>query len=150
MKRKPLVISLLISLGTGAVAGFFTSQAMTVYQEMSRPPLSPPGWIFPIVWTVLYILMGIAAWLIYLKRPKAEALKLYLIQLAVNFLWPFLFFNLHWYILSAIWLFLLWYLVFLLIREFSKIDKTAGWLLLPYLVWLTFAAYLNLAIVFCR
>jgi len=93
MKRKPLAVSLLISLGTGVIAGFLTSGSMEKYQEMYRPPLSPPGWVFPIVWLILYTLMGIAAYRIYMKNPKAESLKLYLIQLAVNFLWPIIFFQ---------------------------------------------------------
>lgn len=150
MKRKPLLISLLISLGTGAVAGFLTSGSMEKYQEMYRPPLSPPGWVFPVVWLILYALMGIAAYWIYRKDPKAEALKLYLIQLAVNFIWPILFFNLEWYLISVIWLLLLWYLVFVMIKEFDRIDECAGKLMIPYLFWLTFAAYLNIAIALHR
>lgn len=146
MKRKPLLISLLISLGTGAVAGFLTSGSMEKYQEMYRPPLSPPGWVFPVVWVILYTLMGIAAYWIYRKDPKAEVLKLYLIQLAVNFFWPILFFNLEWYLLSVIWLLLLWYLVLIMIKEFNRIDECAGRLMIPYLLWLTFAAYLNIVI----
>ena len=123
MKRKPLAVSLLISLGTGVIAGFLTSGSMEKYQEMYRPPLSPPGWVFPIVWLILYTLMGIAAYRIYMKNPKAESLKLYLLQLAVNFLWPIIFFNLGWQLFAAAWILLLWYLVFVLIKEFARIDR---------------------------
>ena len=150
MKRKPLSVSLLISLGTGVIASFLTSGSMDQYQEMYHPPLSPPGWVFPIVWLILYTLMGISAYRIYMKNPKAEALKLYIIQLAVNFLWPIFFFNLGWQLFAAVWILLLWYLVFLLIKEFSKIDPGAAKLLIPYLIWLTFAAYLNIVIALHR
>lgn len=150
MKRKPLSVSLLISLGTGVIAGFLTSGSMEKYQEMYHPPLSPPGWVFPIVWLLLYTLMGISAYRIYMKNPKAEALKLYLIQLAVNFLWPIFFFNLGWQLFAGVWILLLWYLVFLLIKEFARIDPGAAKLLIPYLIWLTLAAYLNIVIALHR
>ena len=146
MRQKPLLISLLISLGTGVIAGFLTFKSMEQYQEMYRPPLSPPGWVFPVVWLILYALMGIAAYRIYMKDPKAEVLKLYLIQLAVNFLWPILFFNFGWQLFAVVWLLLLWYLVLVMIKEFAKIDEGAAKLMIPYLIWLTFASYLNIAI----
>ena len=85
-----------------------------------------------------------------MKNPKAEALKLYLIQLAVNFLWSIFFFNLGWQLFAAVWILLLWYLVFLLIKEFVRIDLGAAKLLIPYLIWLTFAAYLNIVIALHR
>lgn len=94
--------------------------------------------------------MGISAYRIYMKNPKAEALKLYLIQLAVNFLWSIFFFNLGWQLFAAVWILLLWYLVFLLIKEFARIDPGAAKLLIPYLIWLTFAAYLNIVIALHR
>ncbi len=150
MKRPPLLVSLLISLGTGVIAGFLTFGSMAQYQEMYHPPLAPPGWVFPVVWLLLYTLMGIASYRIYLKNPKAEALKLYLIQLAVNFFWPVFFFNLGWQLFAAVWLLVLWYLVFVMIKEFARIDEGAARLMIPYLVWLTFAAYLNIVIALHR
>ena len=150
MKRSPLLVSLLISLGTGVIAGFLTFGSMAQYQEMNHPPFSPPGWVFPVVWLFLYTLMGIASYRIYLKNPKAEALKLYLIQLAVNFFWPVFFFNLGWQLFAAVWLLVLWYLVFVMIKEFARIDEGAARLMIPYLVWLTFAAYLNIVIALHR
>lgn len=150
MKRSPLLVSLLISLGTGVIAGFLTFGSMAQYQEMYHPPLAPPGWVFPVVWLLLYTLMGIASYRIYLKNPKAEALKLYLIQLAVNFFWPVFFFNLGWQLFAAVWLLVLWYLVFVMIKEFARIDEGAARLMIPYLVWLTFAAYLNIVIALHR
>ena len=150
MKRTPLLVSLLISLGTGVIAGFLTFGSMAQYQEMYHPPLAPPGWVFPVVWLFLYTLLGIASYRIYLKNPKAEALKLYLIQLAVNFFWPVFFFNLGWQLFAAVWLLVLWYLVFVMIKEFARIDEGAARLMIPYLVWLTFAAYLNIVIALHR
>ena len=150
MKRSPLLVSLLISLGTGVIAGFLTFGSMAQYQEMYHPPRAPPGWVFPVVWLFLYTLMGIASYRIYLKNPKAEALKLYLIQLAVNFFWPVFFFNLGWQVFAAVWLLVLWYLVFVMIKEFARIDEGAARLMIPYLVWLTFAAYLNIVIALHR
>ena len=150
MKRPPLLVSLLISLGTGVIAGFLTFGSMAQYQEMHHPPFSPPGWVFPVVWLLLYTLMGIASYRIYLKNPKAEVLKLYLIQLAVNFFWPVFFFNLGWQLFAAVWLLVLWYLVFVMIKEFARIDEGAARLMIPYLVWLTFAAYLNIVIALHR
>lgn len=150
MRQKPLLISLLISLGTGVIAGFLTFGSMAQYQEMYHPPLAPPGWVFPVVWLLLYTLMGIASYRIYLKNPKAEALKLYLIQLVVNFFWPVFFFNLGWQLFAAVWLLVLWYLVFVMIKEFARIDEGAARLMIPYLVWLTFAAYLNIVIALHR
>lgn len=150
MKRPPLLVSLLISLGTGVIAGFLTFGSMAQYQEMYHPPLAPPGWVFPVVWLLLYTLMGIASYRIYPKNPKAEVLKLYLIQLAVNFFWPVFFFNLGWQLFAAVWLLVLWYLVFVMIKEFARIDEGAARLMIPYLVWLTFAAYLNIVIALHR
>ena len=150
MKRNLLLVSLLISLGTGVIAGFLTFGSMAQYQEMYHPPLAPPGWVFPVVWLLLYMLMGIASYRIYLKNPKAEVLKLYLIQLAVNFFWPVFFFNLEWQLFAAVWLLVLWYLVFVMIKEFARIDEGAARLMIPYLVWLTFAAYLNIVIALHR
>lgn len=146
---KPLLISLLISLGTGAVSGILSGNMMGKYETLYKPPLSPPGWVFPVVWTILYILMGIAAYLIYESgSPDTEvALKLYIAQLAVNAGWSVIFFRFGLYLLAFTWLLLLWYLVLLTIQHFKKINPLAGKLLIPYLIWLTFAAYLSLAIV---
>ena len=149
MRQKPLLISLLISLGTGVIAGFLTFKSMEQYQEMYRPPLSPPGWVFPVVWTGLFAMMGTASYLIA-RLPESEekkkALTLYGIQLAVNFLWPVFFFNAGWYLFSFAWLLLLWYLVYLCTKAFYHLSEKAGYLMIPYLVWLTFAGYLNFAI----
>lgn len=160
MKLKSLFAILLITLGAGGIAGLLTADSMQKYQEIYHPPLSPPGWVFPIAWTILYVLMAVAAYLVYttepkkgqggesadLRREKREAGKLYFAQLFVNVVWPLLFFGLDAYLLAAVWILLLWYLIFLTTEKFYPINQTAGKLMIPYLVWVTYAAYLNIAI----
>ena len=115
-----------------------------------QPPLSPPGWLFPVVWTVLYVLMGIASYLVSVSdaphEEKARALWTYGIQLAFNFLWPIAFFNLKWYLFAFLWLVILWILILITALRFGRIRKPAGYLLVPYLLWVAFAGYLNLGI----
>lgn len=147
----PLIISVLLSLGVGWLSSMFTPNIAENYAAFQRPPLAPPGWLFPVVWTVLYVLMGIAAYLIWLEPPSEEkrsALLYYGAQLAVNFFWPVIFFRLEAYATAFFWLLLLWYLVFVTWQKFSELNKIAGYLLIPYLLWLTFAAYLNFYIAF--
>lgn len=146
-KRLLLIQCILVPLLVGVVASLITRGGTVQYESFVKPPLSPPAWLFPIVWTILYILMGISSYLILTsnasKEQKDGAMMLYWYQLAVNFLWPTFFFNFEWYFFSLLWLLLLWVLVLLMILAFYKIDKRAAWLNVPYLIWLTFAAYLN-------
>jgi tryptophan-rich sensory protein len=150
IKWKPLIVSLLISLGVGIVSALITSGSMDVYDTVYKPPLAPPAWLFPIAWTLLYILMGVAAYLVYVSdaddTSKKMALFVYGVQLLVNGLWPVIFFSFELFPLAFAWIILLWYLVYLTYQRFSGINKLAGWLLIPYLAWLTFAAYLSLMI----
>ena len=148
IKPKPLFISLLISLGTGAISSLLTPNVSGQYQTIYKPPLAPPGWLFPVVWTILFILMGIAAYLVYISDSpdKNTALKLYLIQLVVNVGWSVIFFRLDAYLLAFTWLLLLFFLVYLTAKEFYKIDEIAGYLMVPYLLWIIYAGYINLAI----
>ncbi len=150
MKKKwvELLFSLAVSLGTGGLAGALTAGSMKQYESMYRPPFAPPGWVFPAVWTILYTFMGIAAWLVYRSgaQEKKSALKWYLAQLAVNAVWPLLYFRAGAYRVAFFWLVLLWYLVFETIRKFSRISKPAARWMIPYLAWITFAGYLNLAV----
>lgn len=148
-KWKSLLISLAVSLGTGAAAGFVTAGSMEQYEMMYRPPLSPPGWVFPVVWAVLYLLMGIAAWLVFTsgKPDRKHALALYAAQLAVNALWPVLYFRLDVPLAALVVLVLLWYLVYLTLKAFFRISTPAGMCMIPYLLWITFAFYLNLSVV---
>lgn len=143
-----LIISILLAFAAGGLAGLATMGSMSMYQLLNLPPLAPPGWLFPAVWGVLYLLMGISAYLIYrTDAPQRElALKLYFVQLAVNMIWPILFFDLKWYGFALIWLVLLWLLIRKMIRVFGEVDTKAAWLQLPYLIWVSFAAYLNLGV----
>lgn len=145
-----LIKSIAIPIVMGAVAGFLTRNAMEDFEALNQPPLSPPGWLFPIVWTILYVLMGISAYLIKVADASTEeiddALTIYRYQLIVNFLWPVFFFNFGWYLFAFVWLILLWILVIIMIRKFYTISKPAAYLNIPYLIWLTFAAYLNLGV----
>ena len=140
-------------LGTeavGALAGWLTREGTEIFNlSVAEPPFSPPAAVFPIVWTILYLLMGIGAARIAMAPPwdaRSRSLTLYLVQLFFNFLWPFVFFNLQWYGVAFLWLIALWLLVFFMIQSFRTVDPTAAALQLPYLIWLTFAAYLNLGV----
>lgn len=145
-----LLRSIAIPLIVGVLAALLTRDSMNIFSELNKPALSPPGWLFPVVWTILYTLMGISAYLITNSKAepidKAKALAIYTYQLAVNFLWSIFFFNFEWYLFSFIWIVLLWILIILMIRAFYKINRTAAYLNIPYLLWVTFAAYLNLGI----
>ncbi len=148
IKWKDLLVSIAIALGAGFLSSLLAPDIPEQYAGLYRPPLAPPGWLFPVVWTILYILMGIAAWIIY-ESPAGDAgrsaLLFYGMQLAVNLFWPVIFFRFQAYITAFFWLLLLWYLVYVTFRKFTALNRTAGNLLIPYLVWLTFAGYLNLA-----
>ncbi len=147
MKKKTriYIISILIPLAVGALAALLTRSSMEDYAMLSRPPLSPPGWLFPVVWTILYTLMGISAARVYLSDDpeKTGALRIYTVQLIVNFFWTILFFNLDARLFALIWLILLVALVFWMIVRFRRIDALAAHLQIPYLIWLLFATYLN-------
>ena len=131
----------------GLLSGLLSRGGMENFsQTVAQPPLSPPGWLFPVVWTILYGLMGISAARIWLSPPsdnRSRGLNLFLAQLIVNFFWSPIFFNTGAYGFALLWLLLLWVLVVLMILSFRKVDKTAALLQIPYLIWLTFAAYLN-------
>ena len=147
-KKQSLIKAIIIPLLVGALSGFLTKDAMKIFETMMKPPLSPPGWLFPVVWIILYVLMGVSSWLIYQsnKKEKENALSLYGYQLVVNFLWPIFFFSFQWYFFSFLWLLFLWGLVIKMIRSFYEISPLAASMNIPYLIWLSFAAYLNLAV----
>ena len=123
---------------------------MKIYETIQKPMISPPAWIFPVVWTVLYTLMGISAYLILTSKGEKEEIKdaiaIFVYQLIVNLTWPILFFNFQWYFVSFLWILLLIFLVASMIRSFWKLSKPAAYLNIPYRVWLCFAAYLNFTI----
>ena len=114
-----------------------------------KPPLSPPALVFPIVWTILYALMGIGAariWLLPASRERTVSLRLFLIQLAVNFFWSIIFFNLQAFLFAFLWLVLLWILIVWMTLSFRELDRPAALLQLPYLLWVAFAGYLNFGV----
>lgn len=146
---KGLLIAVLLPLAVGSLASLITADSMAQFSMLRKPPLAPPGWLFPVVWTILYILMGISSYLIThsdSQVDKTNALTLYTLQLGANFLWSILFFGMGWYFFSFLWLCLLWILILATILSFQKISPRAAWLLVPYLLWVTFAGYLNLGI----
>lgn len=139
-----------LSEAVGILAGLISRGGMETYMQMvNKPPLTPPAILFPIVWTILYALMGIGVARNYLSAESPErnrGVTVFIAQLIVNFFWPLFFFNLQAYGFAFFWLLLLWVLVFYMIFTFYKTDKVAAWLQVPYLIWLTFAAYLNLGV----
>ncbi len=146
-KWKNYAFWIVLSEAAGALSGWLSREGTAVFSETAvQPPLSPPAILFPIVWTVLYLLMGIGAARVSLSAPSPErskGLNLFIVQLVVNFFWSLIFFNAQAYGFAFLWLLLLWVLVALMILSFRKTDPPAAWLQLPYLLWLTFAAYLN-------
>lgn len=147
---KPLLICVAIPLAVGSLAGLLSRDGMNVFASLEKPPLSPPGWLFPVVWTILYVLMGIASYLVFTsgadRKTVGAALRVYGFQLAVNFLWPIFFFNFGWYLFSFVWLLLLLLLILVTFARFWKISVPAACLLIPYLIWVVFAGYLNLGV----
>lgn len=150
MKNKnlsTLVISILIPIAVGSVSALLSGN-MDIYSNLNKPPLSPPGFIFPIAWTILYILMGISSYIIYMSQSpnREKALKIYAVQLAINFFWSILFFGFSQYFISFLWLVLLIIVIIIMIKQFHQISPLAAWLQIPYLLWCVFAAYLNFMI----
>ena len=149
LQPKKLLLYLSIPLAVGGLATLL-SGGMGEFRNLRQPPLSPPGWLFPIVWTILYLLMGYASYRVAVsdapRDVRRRALTLYGVQLFLNFLWPILFFGLEWRLAAFFLLLLLWLAILLTQRFFNNIDETAGDLLLPYLLWVTFAGYLNLGV----
>ena len=146
-QTKTLLICLAIPLAAGGLSALI-SGGMSGYSQLNQPPLSPPGWVFPVVWSILYLLMGYAAYRIYTSGKDARqirtALIAYGVQLFLNFLWSPVFFGLQWRLTAFLLLILLWIAVFVTMRLFTGLDQKAADLLLPYLLWVTFAGYLNL------
>jgi tryptophan-rich sensory protein len=141
---------IVLSEAVGALSGFLSREGTKVFsQGVTQPPLSPPMILFPIVWGILYALMGISAARISLSPPSRErnrGLNLFIAQLVVNFFWSLIFFNAQAFGFAFLWLLLLWGLVLWMILTFRKVDPLAAWLQVPYLLWLTFAAYLNFGV----
>ena len=148
--RLALLGWLALCFGVGAVSSIFAARSIpTWYAALEKPPLNPPNQIFGPVWTLLYALMAVAAWIVWKTRSspcRTRGLRLFLIQLALNFLWTWIFFGTHQMLTAFVDLIALWTAILLTILAFRRMSHTAAWLLVPYLVWVTFAGYLNLAI----
>lgn len=134
----------------GGLSGWLTRGGAALYKETIRkPPLSPPGAVFPIVWTALFALMGVGAARVAMapaSRARSQGVRIFLLQLAFNFFWSVLFFNFQRFGLALLWLIALWLLIVRMILLFRKTDRLAARLQLPYLLWVAFAAYLNLGV----
>ncbi|MBK7433996.1 MAG: tryptophan-rich sensory protein [Chitinophagaceae bacterium] len=146
-----LFISLLIPLAVGAFAGLFTSSGVNGwYASANKPGFNPPNWIFAPVWTGLYIMMGIALFLVWrsaaAKELKQAALILFAVQLLLNFAWSFIFFKLEMTGWALVEMIMMWVMILLTILWFGKISPVAAWLLVPYISWVSFAAVLNYSI----
>ena len=144
-----LLKSIALPLAVGGASALISMGAMQSFGSLNQPPLSPPAWLFPIVWSVLYVLMGIAAYLITVSDKPARAktaMTVCEVQLFFNFFWSIIFFNLEAYLFAFIWLIVLWVLIIVTAVLFFGINKAAATLMIPYILWVTFAAYLNFAI----
>lgn len=152
MKKKQIINIFLVftPILIGICSAILTKDMMVEYSKLDKPLFSPPTMLFPIAWTILYLLMGIAAAIIYSKEEYSEyrstGLTLHLVQLILNFFWSIIFFNMKQYYFAFVWLVILWLVVFSMIQNYKKISQTAFFLNVPYIVWLTFAGYLNLAV----
>ena len=144
---RKLLISIIVPLFLGSIVGLLTFTGNN-YNELIQPNFAPPSIIFPIVWTMLYILMGISSYIISESNSydKTNALFFYILQLIVNLLWSFIFFTFKLYLLAFLWILLLIVLVVIMIRKFYNISKISGLLQIPYIIWLIFASILNLSI----
>ncbi len=145
-------IATIVSLGVGALSGLATASSVTTwYTTLNKPFFNPPNWLFAPVWTLLYAMMGLAAGLVWAStdasKSRNTALVVFGVQLLLNSLWSILFFGLRNPTLALVEIILLWAAIAFTIKKFRPINSTAAWLLVPYLLWVTFASILNTAIV---
>ncbi len=149
MKRKKwwtYGIFILLTQAVGGLSGFLTRTGMKEVGQLPQSALTPPSWVFPVVWGILYTLMAVGAarvWMGPESEDREKGLWLYVFQLAMNFFWSIFYFNMQAFGFSLIWLIGLWILILLMILSFRKVDKWAAWLQIPYLLWVAFAGYLN-------
>ena len=147
---KTLAFFVAVPLLTGGLASLISRERMAMFEILNKPPLSPPGWLFPSVWTLLYTLIGIASYLVFTSDQGSDeikrALQVYALQLIFNFFWTILFFNFELYFFAFFWLLALLALIVLTTILFYKVSKPAAYLMIPYIIWVTFAAYLNFGV----
>lgn len=149
IRTVPLIVNILIPLGLGALVGISLRSSYAVYEMLRLPPLSPPRLAFPIAWSILYLLMGVSSYLVWItphSDRRASSLRAYAVQLAVNLIWPFIFFALKQYTLAFVWIAALVVFVSVMIHRFYRTHPTAAYLQLPYLAWTLYAAYINLGV----
>lgn len=150
IKIPQLVLSIGLCLGTGIIGSVFTTPSIpTWYATLNKPIFSPPNWIFGPVWTTLYILIGIALYLVWISKSKLKqrGISLFFIQLGLNVLWSILFFGMKNPALALAEIAALWVTIFLTIKYFYPVSRLAAYLLIPYLLWVSFASLLNLSII---
>ena len=150
-KIKTYAFFVVTTLAVGGLSALLTKNNMSSFEQLEKGPIDVPPIVFPIVWTILFILMGISAAMVFEKsRERGEysvpALRTYVLQLVVNFFWSIIFFNMQNYLFAFVWLILLWVLVSVMIFRFEKISPVAAYLQVPYFLWVTFAGYLNFMI----
>ena len=147
-KIKTYVVSIAVALAVGGLSALLTGDSMEKYKALRQPALAPPGWVFPVVWTILFVLMGVGAAMVCLSSSssKKKPIAIYGLQLLVNFFWTILFFLLEARLFAFFWLLLLLGLAIWMAISFGRVNKTAGLLQIPYILWLLFAGYLNLAV----
>lgn len=145
--KSELIIAILIPIAVGTLSALFSGN-MSLYSTINKPPVSPPGFIFPFVWGILYILMGISSYLVYESdhSEKRNALKTYALQLFFNFWWSIIFFRFSLYLFAFLWLLVMIVLIAIMIYRFYQINMLSAYLQIPYLLWCLFAAYLNFMI----
>lgn len=150
-KIKVYGTAIAIPLAVGGLSALITKDSMDMFDKINQPFLSPPSWLFPVVWTVLYILMGVSIGMIYesnsgTKEDKKKAFVLYGLNLMVNFFWSIIFFNFQAFLIAFLWLILLIFIIMKMITAFNKIKPAAAYLQIPYIVWCCFASYLTASI----
>ena len=152
-KIKIYAAAIALPLAVGVVSALLTMNGMDIYATLDTPPGAPPSWLFPVVWTALYILMGISSarvWLGWDNAPHSadRGLSCYILSLGFNFCWSIFFFNYRVLLFSFVWLVALWLLILLTVRFYRPVDRVAAYLQIPYLLWVAYAGYLNLGIWF--
>lgn len=151
MKKRKITELLIFIVGTelvGALSGILAGNSFSFYEELIKPPLSPPGWLFPVMWAILYALMGISAFMIYTSdsKERCKALIIYGIQLFLNFMWSIVFFRFKMIGLSVAVILTLLALILVMMIKFYRIRSVSAYLNIPYLMWIIFASYLNIGI----
>ena len=148
MQWKKLFVCIAIPLAVGGISAVISRGGISAFENVIKPPLTPPSWLFPLCWTILYVLMGVASYLVAVSDEilRGNALLFYGVQLILNFVWPLIFFDLSLYLLAFVWLVILWAIILVTMLKFYKITERAGDLMLPYILWVTFAGYLNFGV----